>query len=165
MLFKTKSSCIPPWKNSNQPKSLLVGMSCAFGITAAPEMTRHALRRVMKRIELIIEPSTLDRFTEAARAMNLSDFDVTEVRRFPLNHRQERQRVYRGQTFVVDFEERLKVDINVANEAANRIANTLIARVEPESVVILVLDRATVVEDLSAPKVTPISREAAFAAH
>ena len=118
----------------------------------------------MKRIELVIEPSALDCFIEAARAMNLSDFDVTEVRRFPLKHRQERQRLYRGQTFIVDFEERLKVDINVAREAASRIANTLIATVNPESVTILMLG-ATGVEDLSAPKATPLSREAAFAAN
>lgn len=120
---------------------------------------------VMKRIELVIGPSALDRFIEAARAMNLFDFDVTEVRRFPLAHRQERQRVYRGQTFIVDFEERLKVDINVANEAANRIANTLVARVNSESVVILTLDRATVVENLSAPRVAPLSRRATLAAN
>jgi nitrogen regulatory protein PII len=119
----------------------------------------------MKRIELVIGTSALDSFAEAARAMNLSDFDVTEVRRFPLKDHQERQRLYRGHTFNVDFEERLKVDINVASEAANRVANTLIARVQPESVVILILDRATVVEDLSAPKVTPISKEVALAAH
>jgi nitrogen regulatory protein PII len=116
----------------------------------------------MKRIELVIEPSALDRFTEAARAMNLSDFDVVEVRRFALK---ERQRLYRGHTFIVNFEERLKVDINVANEVANRIANTLVARVNPESIVILMLDRVTAMEDLSAPKVSPISREVAFAGH
>jgi len=119
----------------------------------------------MKRIELVIEPSALDRFTEAARAMSLSDFDVMEVRRFPSKDRQERQRLYRGHTFIVDFEERLKVDINVANEAAKRIANMLIARVNPESVAILMLDRATVVEDLPAPRVNPILRAAAYAAH
>ena len=129
------------------------------------KLSRHVLRKVMKRIELVMEPSALDRFTEAARAMNLSDFDVIEVRRFPSRDRQQRQRLYRGQTFVADFEERLKVDINVANEAANRIAATLIAKVNPESVAILMLDRATVVEDLSAPRGNPILRAAAFAAH
>jgi len=118
----------------------------------------------MKRIELVIEPAALDRFTEAARAMSLSDFDVMEVRRFPSKERQERQRLYRGHTFIVDFEERLKVDINVTNEAANRIANTIIAKVNPESVAILMLDRATVVEDLPAPRVNPILRAAPFAA-
>jgi nitrogen regulatory protein PII len=131
----------------------------------APTLSRRVLRKVMKRIELVIEPSALDRFTEAARAMNLSDFDVLEVRRFPSKNRQERQRLYRGHTFIVDFEERLKVDINVANEAANRIANTLIAKVNPESMAILMLDRATVVEELPAPRSNPILRAAAFAAH
>ncbi len=117
----------------------------------------------MKRIELVIEPSALDRFTEAARVMSLSDFDVTEVRRAPSHHRQERQRLYRGHTFAIDLEERIKVDINVADEAADRIAHALIARVNPESVVILMLDRATLIEDFSPARVTS-SREAAIAA-
>jgi nitrogen regulatory protein PII len=120
------------------------------------------LETVMKRIELVIEPSALDRFIKAAHAMNVSDFDVIEVRRFHLRHRQQRQRVYRGQTFIMDFEERLKVDINVVSEAARLIANTLVARVNPESVAILEVDQATVVEEL---QTTPISREAAFAAN
>jgi nitrogen regulatory protein PII len=139
-------------------------MSRAVEIAAASRKI-CGVEKVMKRIELVIEPSALDRFTEAARAMSLSDFDVMEVRRFPSKDRQERQRLYRGHTFIVNFEERLKVDINVANEAASRIANMLIARVNPESVAILMLDRATVVEDLPAARVNPILRAAAFAAH
>jgi nitrogen regulatory protein PII len=100
----------------------------------------------MKRIELIIEPSALDRFAEAARMMNLSDLEVTEVRRFPLKNDEYRQRVYRGQTFLTDFEERLKVDINADDGAANHIAAELIARINPEKVAILRLDQATIID-------------------
>src|ERR1700733_1537511 len=63
------------------------------------------LRRVMKRIELVIEPSALDRFTEAARAMSLSDFDVMEVRGFPSKDRQEQQDIYYGQSLVPALQE------------------------------------------------------------
>ena len=100
----------------------------------------------MKRIELIIEPSALGHFSEAARKMNLTDFDLTEVRRFPLKDHSERQRMYRGQVFSVDFEERLKVDINADDGAANRIAAELIARINPEKVAILGLDQATIID-------------------
>jgi nitrogen regulatory protein PII len=120
---------------------------------------------MMKRIELVIQPSRLEDFTEATRMMNIFDFDVAEVRRFPLKHRHERKRLYRGQSFIVDFEERLKVDINVTNEAANRVANKLIARVNPESLVILTLEQASGVEYFSAPKVAATSREAGFVAN
>jgi len=121
------------------------------------------LGEVMKRIELVIEPTALDRFIEAARAMNLSDFDVTEVRRSPSHDRRERQRLYRGQTFIIDLEERIKVDINVSDEAASRTAHALIARVNPESVAIFRLERATLVEDFEPIRVTASSREAVVA--
>jgi nitrogen regulatory protein PII len=151
-------------KNLTKLKLFFVGTSRAVEMATASSKN-FGVEKVMKRIELVMEPSALDRFTEAARAMNLSDFDVIEVRRFPSRDRQERQRLYRGQMFVADFEERLKVDINVSNEAANRIAATLIAKVNPESVAILMLDRATVVEDLPASRGNPILRAAAFATH
>jgi nitrogen regulatory protein PII len=118
----------------------------------------------MKRIELIIEPSALDRFMEAARAMSVSDFDVTEVRRSPSHGRRERQRLYRGQTFIMDLEERIKVDINIADEAANRTAHSLIATVNPESVSILRLDQATLFENSEPVRVNATSRGADVAA-
>jgi nitrogen regulatory protein PII len=118
----------------------------------------------MKRIELILEPSALDRFIETTRAMNLSDFDVTEVRRSPTHDRRERQRLYRGQKFIIDLEERIKVDINVSDEAASRIAQALIARVNPESVSILRLDQATLFEDSKPVSVSASSPKAGLAA-
>lgn len=119
----------------------------------------------MKRIELILEPSALDRFIEAARTMSLSDFDITEVRRSPSHDRRERQRLYRGQTWIVDLEERIKVDINVTDEAARRTAHALIARISPESVAILRLEQVnSLVEDREAIQVAGPSREAVAAA-
>jgi nitrogen regulatory protein PII len=117
----------------------------------------------MKRIELVIEHSALDSFIEVARAMNLSDFDVTEVRRSPSHNRRERQRLYRGQTWLIDLEERIKVDINVGDEAASRTAHSLIARVKPESVAILRLEQTSLVEDVEPIRVAGPSREAVIA--
>jgi|GEM_PF-2229333 len=101
----------------------------------------------MKRIELVIEPSALDRFTEAAEGLNLSDFDVTEVRRTPGSSRCASQRFYRGSEFVLSLVERLKVDLTVADDAATRIVHELIERVRPESIAILRLDHTAVMTD------------------
>jgi len=95
----------------------------------------------MKRIELVIEPSALERFTEAAEGLNLSEFDVTEVRRTTVLSRRERQRFYRGREFVLDLVERLKLDLTVADDAAARIAHELIESVRPESITIMRLDQ------------------------
>ncbi len=95
----------------------------------------------MKRIELVIEPSALERFTEAAEGLNLSEFEVTEVRRTTVSSRRERQRFYRGREFVLDLVERLKLDLTVADDAATRIAHELIESVRPESITILRLDQ------------------------
>ena len=99
----------------------------------------------MKRIELVIDPGTLDRFRDAAKDLNLSDFDVTEVRRTLPASIRERQRLYRGHEFVLDLVERLKIDLMVADDAAMQIARELVESVRPESMAILKLEQAVVV--------------------
>ena len=111
----------------------------------------------MKRIELIIDPGKLDRFTEAAKGLNLSDFDVTEVRRTLPASGRERQRLYRGREFVLDLIERLKIDVPVADDAAMQIARELIESVRPESIVILRLDYTIVVTGEPAARSTRIA--------
>ena len=96
----------------------------------------------MKRIELVIQPAALDRLTESAQALKLSDFDVTEVRRTPGRNGRDCQRFYRGRESVLDLVVRLKVDLNVADDAATRIVHEMIENVQPESIAILRLDDA-----------------------
>jgi nitrogen regulatory protein P-II 1 len=98
----------------------------------------------MKRIELVIDPGTLDLFRDAAKDLNLTDFDVTEVRRTLPASIRERQRLYRGREFVLDLVERLKIDVMVADDAAMQIARELVEIVRPESMAILKLEQAVV---------------------
>ena len=107
----------------------------------------------MKRIELVIDPGTLDRFRDAAKDLNLSDFEVTEVRRTLPAGIRERQRLYRGREFVLDLVERLKIDLMVADDAAMQIARELVETVRPESMAILRLEHAVLVTG-QAPVVT-----------
>lgn len=111
----------------------------------------------MKRIELVIDRGSLDRFTEAAKGLSLSDYDVTEVRRTLSASSRERQRLYRGSEFVLDLVERLKVDLTVADDAAMRIAHEFIEKVRPESIAILRLDHAVVLTDAAAARSSRIN--------
>lgn len=111
----------------------------------------------MKRIELVIDPGALDRFREAAEALNVSDYDVTEVRRTLPASRVERQRLYRGREFVLDLVERLKIDLMVADDAAMQIARELVETVRPESMAILRLEQAIVVTSQTAVRSTRIA--------
>lgn len=111
----------------------------------------------MKRIELVIDPGTLDRFAEAAQDLSLSDFEVSEVRRTPRSSSRERQRLYRGREFVLDLVERLKIDLTVADDAATQIARELVESVRPESIAILRLDHPVVVTGEAAARSTRIA--------
>jgi len=121
----------------------------------------------MKRIELMIDPGTFDRFRDAANDLNLSDYDVTEVRRTLPASIRERQRLYRGREFVLDLVERLKIDLMVADDAAMQIARELVESVRPESMAILRLEHAVVMTSQSAvrsPRIAAVPTSPALAA-
>jgi nitrogen regulatory protein P-II 1 len=111
----------------------------------------------MKRIELVIDPGTLDLFRDAANDLNVTDYDVTEVRRTLPASIRERQRLYRGREFVLDFVERLKIDLMVADDAAMQIAHELNESVRPESMAILKLEQAVVVTSRAALRSTRVA--------
>jgi nitrogen regulatory protein PII len=111
----------------------------------------------MKRIELVIDPGTLDLFRDAANDLNVTDYDVTEVRRTLPASLRERQRLYRGREFVLDFVERLKIDLMVADDAAMQIAHELNESVRPESMAILKLEQAVVVTSRAALRSTRVA--------
>jgi nitrogen regulatory protein PII len=121
----------------------------------------------MKRIELVIDRGTLDRFTNSAKDLNLSDYEVTEVRRTLPASIRERQRLYRGREFVLDLVDRLKIDLMVADDAAMQIAHELIESVRPESIAIMKLEHAVVVTGqtpVRSTRIATVSNPPAFAA-
>jgi nitrogen regulatory protein P-II 1 len=121
----------------------------------------------MKRIELMIDPNTFDRFTDAAKDLDLSDYDVTEVRRTLPASIRERGRLYRGREFVLDLVERLKIDLVVADDVAMQTARELVESVRPESLAILSLEHAVVMTSQSAvrsPRIAPVPTSPALVA-
>jgi len=121
----------------------------------------------MKRIELVIDPGTFDRFRDAAKDLNLSDYDVTEVRRTLPASIPERPRLYRGREFVLDLVERLKIDLMVADDVAIQIARELAESVRPESMAILRLEQAVVLTSqaiVRSPRIAAVPISPALAA-
>jgi nitrogen regulatory protein P-II 1 len=121
----------------------------------------------MERIELVIDPGTLDLFRDAAKNLNLTDYDVTEVRRTLPASIRERQRLYRGREFVLDLVERLKIDVMVADDAAMQIARELVESVRPESLAIVRLEHTVVVTSqatVRSPRIAAVPTSPAFAA-
>jgi nitrogen regulatory protein PII len=121
----------------------------------------------MKRIELVIDPNTIDRFRDVAKDLDLFDFDVTEVRRTRPASIRERQRLYRGREFVLDLVERLKIDLMVTDDAAMQIARELVENVRPESMAILKLEQTFVGTSQTAvhsPRNAAVSASPAMAA-
>ncbi len=121
----------------------------------------------MKRIELVIDPGTFDRFGDAAKDLNLSDYDVTEVRRTLPASIRERQRLYRGREFVLDLVERLKIDLMVADDAAMQIARELVESIHPESMAILRLEQSVLLTSQASvrpPRIAAVPASPALAA-
>jgi nitrogen regulatory protein PII len=121
----------------------------------------------MKRIELVIDPGAFDRFREAAKNLNLSDYDVTEVRRTLPASIREGQRLYRGREFFPDLIEVLKIDLLVADDVARQIACELVESVRPESMAILRLEQAvflTSQASVRSPRIAAVPTSPALAA-
>jgi nitrogen regulatory protein P-II 1 len=121
----------------------------------------------MKRIELVIDPGTFDRFRDAARDLNLSDYDVTEVRRTLPASIRERQRLYRGREFVLDLVERLKIDLMVADDVAMQTARELVESVRPESMAVLRLEQSVLLTSqagVRSPRIAAVPTSPALAA-
>ena len=71
----------------------------------------------MKRITAIIKPFKLDEVREALAAVGISGLTVTEVKGF--GRQKGHTELYRGAEYVVDFLPKVKIDIVVADQAAD----------------------------------------------
>ena len=146
---------------------MCVGIPDALTLTIRADPLGQTRVLKMKRIELVIDPGTLDRFRDAAKDLNLSDYDVTEVRRTLPASVRERHRLYRGREFVLDLVDRLKIDLIVADDAAMQIARELAESVRPESMAILRLEHVVVVTSQAAvrsPRIAAVPASPALVA-
>ncbi|MHB1582016.1 P-II family nitrogen regulator [Acidithiobacillus sp.] len=72
----------------------------------------------MKKIEAIIKPFKLDDVREALQDLGLAGMTVTEVKGF--GRQKGHTELYRGAEYVVDFLPKLKLEVVVSDDMADR---------------------------------------------
>jgi|SRR5208283_2228626 len=78
----------------------------------------------MKKIEAVIRPSQLEEVQDALGEMGIDGMTVCEVKGFGRQNRHTE--AYRGSEYTVDFLPRLRLDLVVADQNAERAVNAII---------------------------------------
>ena len=78
----------------------------------------------MKKIEAIIKPFKLDEVREALSELGIMGLTATEVKGF--GRQKGHTELYRGAEYVVDFLPKVKLDIVVADEMADKVIESII---------------------------------------
>jgi nitrogen regulatory protein P-II 1 len=78
----------------------------------------------VKKIEAIIKPFKLDAVKEGFHAMGVQGITVTEVKGF--GRQKGHTELYRGSEYVVDFLPKLKIEVVVSDDAAEKVVETIV---------------------------------------
>jgi nitrogen regulatory protein P-II 1 len=77
----------------------------------------------VKKIEAIIKPFKLDEVKEALHEIGVSGITVTEARGF--GRQKGHTELYRGAEYVVDFLPKVKLEVVVADDQADRVVEAI----------------------------------------
>jgi nitrogen regulatory protein P-II 1 len=78
----------------------------------------------MRKIEAIIKPFKLDEVKEALHGIGIQGMTVTEVKGF--GRQKGHTELYRGAEYVVDFLPKLKIEIAVSDEMAEKTVQVIV---------------------------------------
>jgi nitrogen regulatory protein P-II 1 len=78
----------------------------------------------MRKIEAIIKPFKLDEVKEALHGIGIQGMTVTEVKGF--GRQKGHTELYRGAEYVVDFLPKIKVEIAVSDEMADKAVQAIV---------------------------------------
>ena len=78
----------------------------------------------MKKVEAIIKPFKLDEVKEALNAIGIQGITVSEVKGF--GRQKGHTELYRGAEYVVDFLPKIKVEIAVTDEMADKVVEAIV---------------------------------------
>ena len=79
----------------------------------------------MKKIEAIIKPFKLDEVKQALNGIGVQGMTVTEVKGF--GRQKGHTELYRGAEYVVDFLPKIKLEIAVTDEMADKVVQAICA--------------------------------------
>jgi nitrogen regulatory protein P-II 1 len=78
----------------------------------------------MKKIEAIVKPFKLDEVKEALQGIGIQGMTVTEVKGF--GRQKGHTELYRGAEYVVDFLPKIKVEVAVSDELADKTVQAIV---------------------------------------
>ena len=79
----------------------------------------------MRKIEAIIKPFKLDEVKEALHGIGIQGMTVTEVKGF--GRQKGHTELYRGAEYVVDFLPKIKIEIAVSDEMAEKCVEAVVS--------------------------------------
>ena len=79
----------------------------------------------MRKIEAIIKPFKLDEVKEALHAIGIQGMTVTEVKGF--GRQKGHTELYRGAEYVVDFLPKIKIEIAVSDDLADKVVEAIVS--------------------------------------
>ena len=77
----------------------------------------------MKKIEAIIKPFRLDQVKESLTNIGINGMTVTEVKGY--GHQRGHTELYRGAEYKIDFVPKLKIEVAVKDEDAERVVEAI----------------------------------------
>ncbi len=80
----------------------------------------------MKKIEAIIKPFKLDEVKEALTEMGIQGMTITEVKGF--GRQKGHKETYRGAEYSVEFVPKIKIEVVVANNIADRAIQAIVGK-------------------------------------
>ena len=78
----------------------------------------------MKKVEAIIKPFKLDEVKEALHEIGIQGLTVTEVKGF--GRQKGHTELYRGAEYVVDFLPKIKLEVVVSEEMADKVVDAIV---------------------------------------
>jgi nitrogen regulatory protein P-II 1 len=78
----------------------------------------------MKKIEAIVKPFKLDEVKEALQGIGIQGMTVTEVKGF--GRQKGHTELYRGAEYVVDFLPKIKIEVVVSDELADKAVSAIV---------------------------------------
>jgi nitrogen regulatory protein P-II 1 len=78
----------------------------------------------MKKIEAIVKPFKLDEVKEALQGVGIQGMTVTEVKGF--GRQKGHTELYRGAEYVVDFLPKIKIELVVSDELADKAVEVIV---------------------------------------
>ncbi len=86
----------------------------------------------MKKVEAIIKPFKLDEVKEALQEIGVQGMTVTEAKGY--GRQKGHTELYRGAEYVIDFLPKIKIEIIVPADMAERVVDTIVQTARTEKI-------------------------------